>query len=267
MIVEALTWLTTPAPAWARKAGYLRELIAIEARHQRQRANWAPHLENTRTVIRDAAALSAKRRRALIYGSGLLLDIPLSDLAAGFDEVILVDAAHLRRTRRMAHRFGNVRCVEADISGVMIGLMLGFAKGADTLPRPVPPVLEEDGPVDLVVSANLLTQLPLSPLRFLDKFPAITDDIRHDYARAIMQAHLDHLAAFDATCCLIAETENQFIAADGSVERTEDALRGLSLPPADRTWAWDVAPRGEVSQSYGVRNLIAAVTTAARETE
>ncbi|NKB58221.1 MAG: hypothetical protein GKS00_17995 [Alphaproteobacteria bacterium] len=267
MILEALTWLTTPAPVWARKTGYLRELIAIEARHRRRQRDWAPHLEATRIVIREAIERCGRRRQALIYGSGLLLDIPLDALSAAFETVTLVDAAHLRRTRRTARRFGNVGCIEADISGVAIGLQLGIAKGADTLPRPIPPVLADNGSVDLVVSANLLTQLPLMPLHFLDRHPNFSEQARQDYARAIMQAHLDHLTAFDATCCLVAETEVQFIAADGSIQRTEDPLRGLSLPSEDRSWFWEVAPRGEVSQSYGVRNIITATTTAPSQTE
>lgn len=267
MISEALTWLTTPAPYWARKAGYLQELIAIRARYRRRRADWAPHLDASQTVIRDAIAMRPKRRQVLVYGSGLLLDIPLEDLADAFETVILIDAAHLRETKRIAHRFGNVHCVEADISGVTASLLTKPIKDEGSFPHPTPPDAYNEKPVDLVISANLLTQLTETPLQFLRRSGKFSEDTLNTFAQTIMMAHLDHLASFDALCCLIVETENHFMSDDGTVERVESPLRGISLPPADRTWFWEIAPRGEVSPSHAIRNRVAAVTTARLRTD
>ena len=260
MIAEALAWLTTPAPAWARKLGYLRELVAIEARHRRCQSAWAPHLDDTREAIRNAAGRSTRRRQAVIYGSGPLFDIPLRDLAESFDTVTLVDAAHLRRTRRAAEPFANVRFIEADIAGVADALLRDTARKADSLPRPTPPPIADFGAVDLVVSANMLAQLPAAPLNFLSRRSGAPLDAFDEYAREIIQAHLDHLAAFDAVSCLITETESQHIGADGAVMTSHNALRGLTIPSTDRTWDWTVAPLGEVSQTFAVRNRVAAVT-------
>lgn len=261
MFREALTWLTTPAPDWARQAGYLKELIAIQARHRRCRIAWAPHLEASRAAILEAMTRCENRRHAIVYGSGLLLDVPLNALSDAFERVTLVDAAHLRSTRRTARRHGNVDCVEADLSGVAIGLLLGTAKGADRLPDPKPPAIAPKGNVDLVVSVNLLTQLPVTPLRFLDERLYLSADATGRYARTIMQAHLDHLNQLDAVCCLIAETAIEHVAADGTVIDNIDPLRGISLPAAQHRWEWMVAPWGEVSRTYAVRNLVAATTT------
>lgn len=259
MLAEAFTWLTTPAPHWARKAGYLHELIAIQARHRRHRKAWAPHLEASREAVRQAITRCTQRRHAVVYGSGLLLDVPLEALSDGFDRVTLYDAAHLRATRRAARRHGNVHCAEADLSGVAAGLLLGTAKGADRLPRPAAPAI--DGPVDLAVSANLLTQLPVTPLRFLERHLDLAIEDLDLYARAIMQAHLDHLQSLDAVCCLIAETEIARIGRDGAILDTDDPLRGLQLPPIQSRWHWSVAPLGEVSRDYAIRNHVAAAIT------
>lgn len=267
MILEAFTWLTTPAPRWARKAGYLQELIAIRARHRRRRADWAPHLDASQTVIRDAIAMCSKRRQVLVYGSGLLLDIPLADLADAFETVTLIDAAHLRETKQIAQRFGNVLCVEADISGVTTSLLTETVTDEGSFPRPAPLKAFGEKPVDLVISANLLTQLTETPLQFLRQRGNFTEDTLNIFAQTIMMGHLDYLASFDAVCCLIVETENQFLSADGTVERTESPLRGIPLPPADQSWFWEIAPRGEVSPSHAIRNRVAAVTTTCLRTD
>ena len=261
MLLEALTWLTTPAPDWARQAGYLKELIAIQARHRRWRNQWAPHLKASCEAIEQAAKHCTRRRQAIVYGSGLLLDIPLATLADRFETVTLVDAVHLRSARRKARHHPNVHCVEADISGVAIGLLLGAAKGADRLPRPKPTTVVERGDVDLVISANLLTQLPVTPCRFISRRLSVPRPELDLYARKIMQAHLDHLARFDAVCCLIAETRIQHVGPDGRILETIDPLHGASLPPAFKSWQWTVALLGEVSRAYTVRNNVAAAIT------
>jgi hypothetical protein len=52
---------------------------------------WQPHLENSHRRILEAAALCERRSTALILGAGNCTEIPLEELARGFDEVILVD--------------------------------------------------------------------------------------------------------------------------------------------------------------------------------
>ncbi len=190
-----------------------------------------------------------------------MLDIPLTGLAEAFERVTLVDVAHLRSTRRAAQRFKNVRLVETDIAGVSNGILLGVAKGADTLPRPTPPVIDDTPSIDLIVSANLLTQLPLTPCHLLKQHLDLSEDDLNTYARYIMQVHLDHLASFDAMKCLIAETAIQHIDEQGQIVHERDPLNGLVLASPDRTWEWTVAPHGEVSQSYAVRNIVSASTT------
>lgn len=261
MIVEALTWLTTPAPSWARKGGYLKELIAIQARYKRCRAAWASHLDNTRDEIENAAQQCLRKQHAVIYGSGLLLDIPLSALADQFERVTLVDVAHLRPTRRQARRFKNVFLTEMDIAGVVNGILLGVAKGADTLPQPTLPALDDPETVDLVVSPNLLTQLPLTPCQLLVQHLNLSEAELRAFSRRIMQTHLDHLAGLNAVRCLIAETAIQHVDAQGQILHERDPLHGLTLPGSDRSWAWTVAPLGEVSPSYAVRNIVSASTS------
>src|SRR5207249_1599290 len=100
--------LLTPCPWHLRRMGYLRELLGIRDRERRCRQAWAPHLERSRQVIRAAMSQCTMRRKAVILGSGLLLDVPVAELAGAFQHVVLVDVIHPWRTRRACRQFANV---------------------------------------------------------------------------------------------------------------------------------------------------------------
>lgn len=253
VIAEALQWVLTPAPAWARQAGYLKELIAIQAQYGRWRRHWAPHLRESKDAVHAAMERCATHRHAMVYGSGPLLDIPLAELAARFETVTLVDVAHLWPARLAARRFANVRLVARDISGVAQGLLEGAAQGADSPPRPQPHLPQDHESVDFLVSANVLSQLAVTPLRFLARHMALSRDEALAFAADIAQAHLRHLRQFNATCCLITDTKREYLSRDGAVHKTEEQLPGITLPPHDRSWDWEIAPLGEISPDYSVR--------------
>jgi hypothetical protein len=267
MILEALEYVTIPAPPWARRTGHLRELIAVEGRYRRHKAAWRPHLDNTKSTIMAAATLCKRRRTALVLGSGALYDIPLAHLAAHFDQVVLVDVAHPWRTRAAALRFRNIGLVHADLSGVCDALLLGVATGADTPPDPhlssLPDVASDR--VDLVVSANLMSQLPLVPIAFVARFLPLDSNVENRFARRILQAHLDFIHGFSGVTCLITDQTREKIDRDGETVHAKDALFGLSLPDPDQEWVWDIAPLGEISRNEAMRNRVLAITTPAKE--
>ena len=265
MILEALNWVATPASDWARRAGYVKELIATQARHRRWRKQWAPHHQACRAAIRAAMALCRTRRHALIYGSGLLNDIPLGELAAAFDRVTLVDIAHLWPQRLTARRYPNVAMIERDISGVALSLLHGVAMGADRIPAPKPRPPEEYSAFDFVVSANLLSQVAVVPLRFLAQRVPLSADAANAYARDIAKAHLDHLNDFGCVRCLIADTERRIVARDGTVQRTEAQLPGVALPPHNRSWRRELAPFGEIFRTSSIVADVVAITMLAEE--
>jgi hypothetical protein len=248
MLAEWITFLTTPCPWPLRRLGYLGEVIGTQSRYRRCRAAWAPHLENSRRAILAAAADTPGRRKVTVLGSGLLLDVPLAELAARFDEVALVDVVHLRPARRAARRFSNVRLVAADVSGV-IGKLAG--------PGGVPPSLDlPEGDADLVVSANLLTQLPFLPCRWLSR-RADSEEAIAAFARALMRQHLQALARLPGRVCLITEVEQRLCDGEDTVE-TFDPLYGLDVGAATGEWLWDIAPRPEINRRYDVRYRVVA---------
>ena len=118
MLAELFAWMTTPCPAAARRLGYLREAIAIEARYRRHAERWRSHLEKSKAVIEEAVSNSSRRSRAVVLGSGPLFDIPVEALADAFDVVELVDIVHPKRARQIAAGFANVELKTSDVSAL-----------------------------------------------------------------------------------------------------------------------------------------------------
>lgn len=256
MILELLEYLTTSCPKYARKLGYLKEAIAIGARQKRLAGAWTPHLEQSQAVIRAAIDLCPRRNSALILGSGLLLDIPLADLARQFEHVVLVDVVHLRAARRKAAGFANVTLLEEDVTGMAADFDFRVSSGWQGDPVPEPTVFLDRPEVDLVVSANLLGQLSIFPAAALQRRTRLDGDPLEDFCRAVIEAHLAYLRRFDAVVCLITEKERTALDKDGAAVQRHDALYGAELPDAGTQWNWDLAPLGEVSRTHALRNRV-----------
>lgn len=255
MLAAALHHWLTPAPGWTTEMGYLREQVALDFRHRRQRAAWAPHLEHCHDLIRTAAEAAPDKGRCRVLGSGHALDIPLDDLSAIFTHVDLVDLVHPRALRRRAKKFPNVALVTADISGV--------ARAAYELSAPPLPAPKHDAAIladaGFVVSANVLSQLPLVPLDWLERrCPWADAAARQAFARAVIDRHLTALQHHEGQVCLIAEIM-RFVHDGGRAIRKVDPLFGAPIMLEGEEWWWDIAPRPEFSPDFDVRLRILGI--------
>lgn len=245
MLHEWLTHRMTPAPEPVKRLGYLKEQIAIAARHRRLHHAWKEHLQRSRRFVLWSAANCPGQNKAVILGSGGLLDVPLGDLADDFKEVVLVDIFHPPAVIAWAAQYPNVVLVEADLTGLVDDLAAGE--------MPVEPPLPDipDGDADLVVSLNLLGQLPLIPARHAP------DKQAKAFAAEIRRQHLRALQALPGRVCLITETVREFVE-DGEVDETEPALADIKLPEPDESWIWNLAPAPEFERGRDLRLRIAA---------
>ncbi len=250
MLAEWIEYLATPCPRHLRAMGYATELIGIKARYRRCRRAWASHLDACKAFILEAADACERRRKAVVLGSGVLVDVPVAGLADRFGEVVLVDILHLPSTRLRTRRRRNVRYATADLSGVARAAH-DHARGVGPAPVPVGDLPESDA--DLVVSVNLLSQLPLLPCEYLERhgIPGVGD-----LARAVIEHHLAVLARSTGVVCLVTEIE-RLIMEEGGVRAREDPLAGVHLRAPDREWPWDLAPRPEADSAYDVRYRVA----------
>lgn len=256
MILELIEYLTTDCPRPARRLGYLKEAVAIHARRRRLGPVWDDHLARSRAVITESIDRCPRRRTALVIGSGLLLDIPLAELADGFDRVLLADLVHLRAVRRAAGCHGNVELVTADVTGFVDEFEQRVAAGWRGDPVPVSDAFLDLGDLDLVVSANVMAQLAIFPAAALQRRAGLDGDALEAFCRDVAQRHLDYLGRFDASVCLITERRREAFDKGGGRLTDQDALFGVSLPDGGTEWNWTLAPLGEVNRDYGIRNRV-----------
>ena len=245
MLAEAVEYQFTPCPPWARRLGLLDQAVKLRARHRRLRRVWAPHLEACRHFIAGAAAKAPAGGRAVVLGSGLLIELPIEQLAARFSEVVLVDAVHGWPERWRLRRWPQVRRETADLTGVLDKL-----DGPD-LPEPAPPLAGRR--FDFAVSANLLSQLPLFALWHREGlFPP---EALEAFGRTLIESHLQGLRALAPVSCLISDFERRFLDG-GHLLDADDLLHGISLPPPDAEWLWDIAPRPEEAPDYDISHRV-----------
>jgi hypothetical protein len=255
MLAEWLRHLTTPCPPKLKRMGYLKELISIDARHKRCFEPWAPHLKHCKQVILEAAQ-DVPRRRVTVLGSGLLMDIPLGALADMFEDVVLVDILHLPATQKRAAEWANVRLITADLSS-LVDATWDHVREKRTGPLPTPkPEIDLCQDSDLMISANLLTQLPLAPMGWVQDMAedggGYADDDIQAFARAIIDHHLAFLEGLQGRVCLLSETERQIMDGDEMLQDI-DPLFGAALPPSGLKWIWDIAPRPEITPKIDLR--------------
>lgn len=257
MLAEWFTYFSTQCAPQARELGYLRESIGIRSRYRRCKNAWQPHLRNSQSVILESLEACDGMHTALILGSGLLLDIPLAELAARFHKVLLVDLIHLPEARHAASRFPNVHCITGDVTG-FVERMEQLSESSLELPTPTA-FLDQSG-IDWVASVNLVSQLPLLPQAWLQRrFPELDSDTLTAWGTQVMQQHLDYLSAFAAPACLLADLEQTTYRKDGEIIEVVDLASTLNFgAPVNKQWRWDVAPLGEVAPGIGRRHQVSA---------
>lgn len=263
MLIEMLEYRLTPDGPLSQDYDYLAQAVSLGARYRRQRKAWAPHVEQCRRFILDAVAQVPASRtptggRALVAGSGRLIEIPLAALAERFREVILLDMAQPMITRRLARRYPNVRLATGDATGVLHALSAAL-KSSGPPPDPaqaVPPFAGER--FDFALSANLASQLPLLPDEALERRrPDVGDAARRAFGRALIERHFRWLREIAGTAALYSDIESRWTDAAGREVERDDTLWGAELPPPQRQWDWLIAPAPEEEKLYDLRHTVA----------
>lgn len=254
MLREWLTSLKTRCPPALVALGYRYAAIACLYRADRCAAAWAPHQRNTRQAILEAMRDTPPASdTALILGSGPCLDLPMAELLARFSRLLLVDVAHPPPALRLAARYPAIELVVLDVTGLADKLTTGTD---ENLVVPVPAAFLDDPRIGLVVSANLVSQLPLVPLRqMVKRYPQVDAAA---LGRAIVAAHVTYLARFACPSLLIGDVERRVLDGSGKLVEQEDPLFGVSLP-LGRDWDWTVAPVGELPGGWSIINRVRAV--------
>jgi hypothetical protein len=209
------------------------------------------------------ASPTGQAKRAVIIGSGLLLEIPLPILAERFAEVILVDLYHLPKVARQARQYGNVTLLARDITGLFDRLAPSLAQGALPVPEVILPEAEQ---AELIVSANCLSQLSGTPLAIVTAQGGFSPDHCIAWERQIIASHLTALTTWAAqgrTVGLLCDDERQWTSPqDATPLETAPLLANIPLPPRQnlRDWWWPLAPAPEESRRWSIRHHMTSGT-------
>ena len=179
------------------------ESIAIEARYRRHAERWRPHLEKSKAVIEEAVSKVAPppRGRARLGPSLIFLSKSSRMRSTLWNSSI----SYIERARQIAAGFADVE-LGTTMSGAAAALA-ALPRNAVTAPLLVaPPSLMPD--TDLVVSANLLSQLPdYSEISFLKAVP-LAQTARKDLHLVAMIIQLAQ--RLGRVGLLITDTERQY---------------------------------------------------------
>jgi hypothetical protein len=249
MIAEALLYAATVPMTLKAHRKYIRYSVNLWSRARRCSRQWAEHEANSRSAILKAMVGLKQKRTAVVLGSGLFRDVPIRELAAAFDTVVLVDLVHVAsvRLRMKAKAYRNVRLIERDLSGyddVAAGKLaepLSFLRNVPYL--------------DFVVSANLLSQIGRGVQRRFEAEPAGMPD---DTVAQLIAAHLSGLVGMPFKACLLTDVSYAVIDRNGNTREEVDLMQGVSVPDAQAGWPWPVVPIGEESPDYQVVHRVIA---------
>jgi hypothetical protein len=254
MLREAVEYLATPASQEARRLGYLAEAVALGARYRRRRRDWMAHVAACHAFVIKAVAAAPAGGQLLVAGSGLLIELPLDHLAARFSRVVLADMVHLLPVRLRTRRLANVELADTDVTGMLAPLARWLDRPAGPLPEPPGPDAFVGAGFDMVLSANLLSQLPVLPLEAIEqRAPQVTDSAREAMAQMLVTRHLDWLSRVAPRAAAYTDIAGLWFESGQAgrqpqdrqpVER-EDSAWGVDLPPPDTCWTWDIAPAPE----------------------
>lgn len=258
MLKDLMEFIIAPYPWHLAPMGYLRELNGISRRVDQCARSWNSHLDATRDHIARTVLSCPRRHTAMVIGSGWLLDVPLENLSAAFERVLLVDIFHPRSVRRLVSQYDNVALMQMDVTGIAKPV---FDYVRKRRPGGLPvsrAILLADLAVDLVISVNTLSQLAVIPRQYLMAHrPDLPPYVIENFCRNIVEAHLTWLSDMSARAVLITDYERIECGPDGDIVQ-KDILEGVSLPPPDARWSWDIAPLGSVYRDVAVRHEVKA---------
>lgn len=257
MLAELLIWAGVQATPEARRLGYARAAVSLWSRRRRCARDWAAHEQNTRAFALDVAARCKRKDTVWLLGGGTLSDLPLTELCVQFRRVVVFDIAWLPGARQAAKRFANLELRLGDVTGIAQPL----AEWRQGMPLPIPQadaMLDLDPvPPDCVLSLNVLSQLPLLPMEYVQR-QGISKTSAETFGRALLQAHLDGLQRFDCPVGLTADARRVWRSRAGEVVLSESAVLDIALPKQERSWIWPVAPRGEIDPEAGLEMTVQA---------
>lgn len=245
-----------------RRMKYVSDQEGILEKYLEEHEGWQEHLQNSKEFIMECMR-KHKPQSVVIMGSGWLLDVPFKELAAECKQVYLADIWHPRQVRTMVRDYPNCSLIYTDLTGGAVTWIYSLVKSyrktgkKDSLKsfsfgKPELP----DGETYLV-SLNIINQLDIMLMNWLNKFIKYPDEEIKYFRKKIQENHLELLKPEHS--CLICDQKEITLDRKNQVVSTKKPVYA-ELPKAERKkeWKWYFDRGGVFGQSYKIEfNIIA----------
>lgn len=229
-----------------KKFGFYHDQEGIISRFLRESKAWETHLMRTKNFILSSSK-NKKKTKALILGTGWLLDIPYVELSELFDDVVFIDIKHPRQIVHKLAIYGNIRLIETDISGLIEPVYQALntirknkrkTSLLDIVPVFSDNFLFEIQNADYVVSVNLLNQLDILICDYILKKGLFNENELIDFRRYIQHNHIKLLPAEKSV--LITDYEEINLDKDNQIVKRKNLIH-ITLPTGKNSekWIWE----------------------------
>lgn len=223
----------------ANKMGYRPIQAGIMRRFLREEGAWGSHLNKTREYILESIK-ETNPRSVRILGSGWLLDIPIQELINVCESIVLVDIIHPPQVVNKYSKYSNVTFESADITGGLVDLCYSQSKKGfeydsfiDQLQSVKPIIFSED----LIISANLTSQLSVMLTDYLSAKLKLTNTQITSVAEVIQQKHLEILPRNKSV--LITDFEEEYYDEDDKFIGSKPTVYiNLPVNGTRKEWGW-----------------------------
>lgn len=218
MLRELIEYYLTPTTVEAKQSGYLYEAMAFQAKGRRNKKHWLSHWQACHEQVIQFLEKHSHAQSIVIFGSGCLFEIPKDFLLGKMENIVLVDHVFPLSVRAWARKNKNkVQLIERDLT------------------QNFPSELN----CDLVVSANLLSQLTL-----------IAEDPK---GKAVLeQKHLADLRALKKPVLLWTDVERFYLDAKSGDKLEQEKTVFSPLPQPLHEWLWEISPAPETDARLNI---------------
>lgn len=247
-----------------RKMGYLKDQKGILKRYFREEGNWHSHIDNCHEFILEELKLK-KSDIVLVLGSGWLLDFPIEKVVKSGAKLVLADVFHPRQIIQKVKNLTSIELVNFDITGGLITEVYSAVRNGkkgdqkpDLKSLSIPEVnFSED--YDFVISLNILNQLDILLVDYLEKYWDYNEEEIIEFRGRIQEAHLKIF--MDKHGILISDSREIHINKSGE-SVNEKVLIHTNLPKGkiQKSWTWKFDTQYLYNKDYNTDLYVEAIS-------
>lgn len=261
MLREALLYLITPKTPLAKKYGFLYESIGLQARFERVKKYWLPHLKNCQDVFLKCARELPQKQSVVLLGSAHLHEIPLHLLVENFETITLVDVIHPWRHHWLAKKNPRLKLITQDLS--LILERLDQIQNLDELRAYLDEISQKElfyFSADLIVSSNILSQLALLPMSAIEKKMKRNLELseKDEISTLITEMHLKNLKKCEGRKLIYCDRKVIYRNPEGEVIYEGQYPVSFAGYKKIKEWMWNLAPLKEASKNYSIEMKVEA---------